>query len=77
MTTKVLIKIPTPNHEDVLVNLINIVTGEPFQGYHLTDGDELELYVHSGQGFSVQEVPKGVDYAHEFPFSIIRVSKQE
>lgn len=74
MTTTVIIKSPSPNHEDLLVNLIDITTGQPFQGYHLTDGDELTLYVHSGQGFSVQEVPKGVDYAHEFSYSIIRVS---
>lgn len=75
MTTRVIIKSPSSNHEDILVNLIDITTGQPFQGYHMTDGDELELYVHSGQGFSVQEVPKGVDYAEEFPYSIIRVSK--
>jgi hypothetical protein len=61
MTTKVIIKSADPNHEDLLIR----IKGKTRDGvemvthiHTLTDGQELETYVHSNQWIEIGEVQK-------------------
>lgn len=59
MTTKVIVQSPTPNHQDVLVRVLNPTTREQYgPDRRLREGEQAEFYVHGGAELSVTEVPK-------------------
>jgi len=58
MTTRVIIQSPAPNHQAVLVKVLDPGTGKVFQEHHLEDGQQMEVYLHSGAKLDITEVPK-------------------
>jgi hypothetical protein len=61
MTTKVIISTPQNNHLDVLVEPYNPIDGKPWSNAkRLTDGETMDIYVHSGVALRITEIPKAV-----------------
>jgi hypothetical protein len=58
MTTTVIIKSPNPNHNDLLVKIINPKTQEEYSTKRLTDGEEASLYVYGSQSLVIDEIAK-------------------
>lgn len=56
MTTQVIVRSANPNHENILVEVIQ--DGNPSQLQVLTDGEEASFYVYSSQSLKITEVPK-------------------
>lgn len=61
MTTKVTITSSNPNHQDVLVEQVNPMDGTTWpNAKRLTDGESVEIYVHSSVALRVTEIAKVV-----------------
>jgi hypothetical protein len=58
MTTKVLIRSPAPNHQDLRISTVDTETGATGPEHFLTDGQEIELYVYGRQELVIRETPK-------------------
>jgi hypothetical protein len=58
MTTQVIVKSPTPNHQDVLVKTVIPQTGDVMSEQRLREGEEVSLYIHGSQSLAIEEVAK-------------------
>lgn len=58
MTTQVIVKSPSPNHQDVMVCTADPTTKEVTATHRLREGEEISLYLHSNQGLTISEVAK-------------------
>jgi hypothetical protein len=59
MTTKVIIISSDPNHQDVLVEQYSPQTGNVYSNAkRLTEGESVEIYVHSSVALRITEIPK-------------------
>lgn len=58
MTTQVIVKSPTPNHQDVLVKAVSPQTGDVMSEKRLREGEEVTLCVHGSQSLQITEVAK-------------------
>ena len=58
MTTEVIVKSPSPNHQDVLVKTVSQQTCAVMSEQRLREGEEVSLYVHSGQSLQIYEIAK-------------------
>jgi hypothetical protein len=58
MTTQVIVKSPSPNHQDVMVCVADPTTKEVREMHRLREGEEISLYIHSNAGLTISEVAK-------------------
>lgn len=58
MTTQVIVKSPSPNHQDVMVKKVSPQTGDVMSEKRLREGDEVSLYVHEGMSLQISEIAK-------------------
>ncbi|MFZ2982023.1 MAG: hypothetical protein WA085_13405 [Sphingobium sp.] len=58
MTTQVIVKSPSPNHQDVMVRTVTPQTGDVMSEQRLREGEEVSLYVHGSQSLQIAEIAK-------------------
>lgn len=62
MTTTVIIKSPFPNHHDISIEVLGAMDSDGhsplLREVRLTDGQEQQFYVYSGQTLSISEIAK-------------------
>lgn len=59
MTTRVIIKSPKPNHQDVMVKTVSPQTSDVMSEQRLREGEEVSLYVvHGIQSLLIAEIEK-------------------